>query len=79
MNIDVRVFSKKNMTYILLSLLFIPISLIIRSLKLNFYINIIVIVIICSLMYFIVLYIKKDNNLLFILDKFKRKLKVGKK
>lgn len=48
MNIDVRVFSKKNMTYILLSLLFIPISLIIRSLKLNFYINIIVIVIICS-------------------------------
>lgn len=79
MNIDVRVFSKKNMTYILLSLLFIPISLIIRSLKLNFYINIIVIVIICSLMYFIVLYIKKDNNLLFILDKFKGKLKVGRK
>lgn len=79
MNIDVRVFSKKNMTYILLSLLFISISLIIRSLKLNFYINIIVIVIICSLMYFIVLYIKKDNNLLFILDKFKGKLKVGRK
>lgn len=79
MNIDVRVFSKKNMTYILLSLLFIPISLIIRSLKLNFYINIIVIVIICSLMYFIVLYIKKDNNLLFILDKFKGKLKVGRR
>ena len=79
MNIDVRVFSKKNMTYILLSLLFIPISLIIRSLNLNFYINIIVIVIICSLMYFIVLYIKKDNNLLFILDKFKGKLKVGRK
>ena len=79
MNIDVRVFSKKNMTYILLSLLFIPISLIIRNLKLNFYINIIVIVIICSLMYFIVLYIKKDNNLLFILDKFKGKLKVGRK
>ena len=79
MNIDVRVFSKKNMTYILLSLLFIPISLIIRSLNLNFYINIIVIVMLCSLMYFIVLYIKKDNNLLFILDKFKGKLKVGRK
>lgn len=79
MNIDVQVFSKKNMTYILLSLLFIPISLIIRSLKLNFYINIIVIIMICSLMYFIVLYIKKDNNLLFVLDKFKGKLKVGRK
>lgn len=79
MNIDVQVFSKKNMTYILLSLLFVPISRIIRSLKLNFYINIIVIIMICSLMYFIVLYIKKDNNLLFILDKFKGKLKVGRK
>ena len=79
MNIDVRIFNKKNMTYILLSLLFIPISLIIRSLNLNFYINIIVIVMLCSLMYFIILYIKKDNNLLFILDKFKSKLKVGGK
>ena len=79
MNIDVQVFSKKNMTYILLSLLFIPISLIIRSLNLNFYINIIAIVLICSSMYFIILYIKKDNNLLFILDKFKNKLKVGGK
>lgn len=77
MNIDVQIFSKRNMTYILLSLLFIPISLIIRSLNLNFYINIIVIVAACVFMYFIVLYIKKDNNLLFVLDKFKRKLKVG--
>ena len=39
----------------------------------------ILIIITCMLLYFIVLYIKKDNNLMFILDKFKNKLKVGKK
>ena len=79
MNINVQVFSKKNMTYIILSLLFIPISLLLRKLDLGFYINMILIIITCMLLYFIVLYIKKDNNLMFILDKFKNKLKVGKK
>lgn len=79
MNIDVQVFSKKNMTYIILSLLFIPISLLIRSLELGFFINMILIIIVCMLLYVSVLFIKKDNNLLFILDKFKNKLKVGKK
>ena len=67
------------MTYIILSLLFIPISLLLRKLDLGFYINMILIIITCMLLYFIVLYIKKDNNLMFILDKFKNKLKVGKK
>ena len=79
MNINVQVFSKKNMTYIILSLLFIPISLLLRKLNLGFYITMILIIITCMLLYFIVLYIKKDNNLMFILDKFKKKLKVGKK
>ena len=79
MNINVQVFSKKNMTYIILSLLFIPISLLLRKLNLGFYITMILIIITCMLLYFIVLYIKKDNNLMFILDKFKNKLKVGKK
>ena len=79
MNINVQVFSKKNMTYIILSLLFIPISLLLIKLNLGFYITMILIIITCMLLYFIVLYIKKDNNLMFILDKFKKKLKVGKK
>jgi hypothetical protein len=73
MNINVQVFSKKNMTYIILSLLFIPISLLLRKLNLGFYITMILIIITCMLLYFIVLYIKKDNNLMFILDKFKNK------
>ena len=73
MNINVSVFSKRNIVYIILSLLFIPISLIIRCFKLNFYINMIIIMIVCMAMYFIVLYLKKDNNLMFILSKFKGK------
>lgn len=77
MNIGVNVFNKNNLTYIILSLLFIPISLLIRKLSLGFYITMILIIVLCMLLYFIVLYIKKDNNMIFILNKFK--LKVGKK
>ena len=79
MNINVQVFSKKNMTYIILSLLFIPMSLLLRKLNLGFYITMILIIITCVLLYYLVLYTQKDNNLMFILDKFKSKLKVGKK
>lgn len=78
MNINISVFNKKNMTYIILSLLFIPISFIIRSLKLSFFVNMILIIVVCMLLYFTILFIKKDNNLLFIIDKFKNKMKVGK-
>ena len=78
MNINIQVFSKKNITYIILSLLFIPISLLIRKLNLGFYITMILIMIVCILLYYIVLYIKKDNNLMFILSKFKIKLKAVK-
>ena len=79
MNINVQVFSKKNITYIILSLLFIPISFVIRKLNLGFYVAMTLIIIICVLLYFIVLFVKKDNNLMFIMNKFKNKLKVGKK
>ena len=78
MNINIQVFSKKNITYKILSLLFIPISLLIRKLNLGFYITMILIMIVCILLYYIVLYIKKDNNLMFILSKFKIKLKAVK-
>ena len=79
MKIKVEILSKKNITYFALGILFIPISLIIRKLNLGFILTLLLIILICSFMYFIVLYIKKDNNLLFILDKFKGKLKVGRK
>ena len=79
MKINVEILSKKNVIYFVLGILFIPISLIIRKFKLGFLLTLLLIILICSFMYFIVLYIKKDNNLLFILDKFKGKLKVGRK
>lgn len=77
MKLNIEIISKRNTIYFILGLLFIPISLIIRSLNLGFIITLTLIIMTCSIMYFIVLYIKKDNNLLFILDKLKRKLKVG--
>ena len=77
MKLNIEIISKRNTIYFILGLLFIPISLIIRSLNLGFIITLTLIIMTCSVMYFIVLYIKKDINLLFILDKLKRKLKVG--
>lgn len=77
MKLNIEIISKRNTIYFILGLLFIPISLIIRSLNLGFITTLTLIIMTCSIMYFIVLYIKKDNNLLFILDKLKRKLKVG--
>lgn len=74
LKINVSIFSKKNILYMLLGILFIPISLLIRMLNLGFLITLALIIIICSLTYFIVLYIKKDNNLMFILTKFFKKL-----
>lgn len=71
MKINVSFFNKKNFTYLILSLLFIPISLFIRSFGLNFYLNMFLIISICVLLYFVVLYIKGDQNLIFILRKFK--------
>lgn len=79
MNIDIQIFTKKNSIYIILSLMFIPISLLIKKMELGFYITMMVIIISCAFLYCVVLYIIKDNNLIFIFDKFKNKLKVGKK
>ena len=73
MKLDVKIFTKDNLIYFLLGGLFIPISLIIKKFNLGFIISIIVIMFICGLLYFMVLLLKKDKNLLFILNKFKKK------
>lgn len=75
MNIKVDIFNKKNFTYVLLSLLFIPISFIIHSFSLSILYTIILTMICCVSLYFIVLLIKKDTNLMFILNKFIKKVK----
>ena len=77
MKINVRVFTKQNITYLVLGMLFIPISLIIRLFDLSFMITLGLIVMVCALLYISVLFIKKDNNFIFIISKFKRKV-IGK-
>lgn len=76
MKINVNIFTGKNITYIVLSLLFIPISLVIKGLNLNFWVDIILTMLTCMTLYFVVLYIRKDNNLIFILSKFLKRSRI---
>lgn len=76
MKINVNIFTRKNITYIVLSLLFIPISLVIKCLNLNFWVEIILTMLTCMTLYFVVLYIRKDNNLIFILSKFLKRSRI---
>ncbi len=74
MKIELKIFSKQNLTYGILALCFIPISMLIKYINLGFYINIIAIMLICILLYVGVLFIKKDSVLNMILKKFLGKL-----
>lgn len=76
MKINVNIFTGKNITYIVLSLLFIPIALVIKGLNLNFWVDIILTMLACMTLYFVVLYIRKDNNLIFILSKFLKRSRI---
>lgn len=76
MKINVNIFTGKNITYIVLSLLFIPIALVIKCLNLNFWVEIILTMLTCMTLYFVVLYIRKDNNLIFILSKFLKRSRI---
>lgn len=72
LKIAVNIFSKKNLLYFALGLLFIPISLFVRMFHLGFVLTLCLIIVLCVTGYFVVLYYVKDNNLMFILSKFKR-------
>lgn len=71
LKINLEIFSRKNLRYILLSILFVPISLLIRMIKFSFYTNIIVIIVSCCILYYAILYIIKDDNLNYLLNKAK--------
>lgn len=75
LGINLRILEGANKSYILLSLLFIPVSMLIRLFNLPFILNIITIIIVCATLYIGILYLKKDENLLLILDKVFSKLK----
>jgi len=77
LKINYIVFNKQNILYILLSLLFIPISFLIKLINFGFWINMILIIVLCMMLYVGVLYIKKDENLFLIFNKLLAK--VGRK
>jgi O-antigen/teichoic acid export membrane protein len=69
------IFNKQNLLYLILSAMFIPISMIIRLFNFSMSLNILLIIVSCSLFYSIVLYIKKDEIFIYFINKFKIKLK----
>lgn len=75
LKINYKLFTKQNILYLLLSLSFIPISLLIRQLNLSFLFNTLLIIIICVIAYVGILFYKKDDNLNLIINKFFRKIK----
>lgn len=75
LKINLKIFEGPNKIYMLLSILFIPISLLIRLFKLPFIVNILMIVLVCASFYIGLLYLRKDDNLLLILDKVFGKIK----
>lgn len=75
LGVNLLIMEGSNKVYILLSLLFIPISMFIRLFKLPFFANMALIMIVCVILYVGVLYIRKDDNLLLIFDKLFGKLK----
>ena len=74
MDIDVHLFTKQNITYLVLSLCFIPISYVVKKINLGFYTNIAVIMLLCIGLYGTVLLIKKDDAIYIVINKFKNKL-----
>lgn len=69
LDIKPKFISKQNLTYFGLSILFIPIAILIKFINFGFYMNIILIIVICVALYGGVLLLKKDENLILIKDK----------
>ena len=69
LGLNPKFISKQNLIYIILSLLFIPISLLIKYINFGFYINIIIIIVLCVLLYGGVLMLIKDENFSLIKNK----------
>lgn len=75
LNLNIPILTKQNITYLLLCVLFIPISYVIRLFKLNFWINFGLIVITCAAVYLGVLLLKRDDNLFLAASKVFGKIK----
>ena len=77
LKIKPQFFSKKNLIYFSLSILFVPISLIVKYINFGFYLNIFIIIVLCVTLYGGTLLLIKDENVLLIKNKifniFRRK------
>ena len=69
LKVNPSLLSKQNLKYISLSILFIPIAFIIKYINFGFYMNLLLIIGICVLMYGGVLLLTKDENVLLIKNK----------
>lgn len=74
LNIKLNIITKETVRYLIVSLCFIPVSYLVKMLNIGFFIKVLLIVIICSLMYVGILFIFKDTNIMFILEKVKGKI-----
>lgn len=72
LKIDFKIFEFSKLKYLLISIIFIPIIFIIKSIISSLIIRTIASVIICSIFYFIILLIIKDEFMLFGVNKFKK-------
>lgn len=79
LNLNLEIFKLKNLKYLLISLIFFLIKYLFRNLKINFIIYSIIIIIVCSMTYFIILILVKDNCAMKILNNIKIKLKFKNK
>lgn len=68
--IKLEIFTKRNITYFILSLLFIPISLIVREMEFTFAVRTLLIIFTCVLEYCGILLLKKDKIFIRVINKF---------
>ncbi len=78
MGFTVPIITKQNMTYLVLSLCFIPIAYFIKKINFGFYLNIAIIMVLCASLYGVVLFIKKDSSLFVVINKFSNKFHAQK-
>ena len=79
LGLNIPIFTKDNVRYLILGLFFIPIAYVIRMFRLGFWLTLILIVVISVIFYFGVLYMCNDGNLYLastkIINKFKNVLR----
>ena len=78
MNMKISLFTSQNLTYLILSICFIPIAYIVKKIDFGFYINIVIIMALCMTLYAGVLLLRKDESIYVIVNKVTNKLKLKK-